>query len=150
MNGHPRTTKPWTTNPGITQSWYWHATVRQGSIRFNLTEETSPPTLYLLYGLRLQRCKLYSVLVNLLLRSQEKEPKTMTRCTLYNRGSSSVWPWCTCASCSSPIMRYVWYGTVYILYNFRTQDIQNSIVPARFQSGFSYSVLFWGNNRKKG
>ena len=32
--------------PGISQPWYWHNTVRQGSVRFNLTEETSPPYLF--------------------------------------------------------------------------------------------------------
>ena len=30
--------------PSIPQPWYWHGTVRQGSVRFNLTEEASPPT----------------------------------------------------------------------------------------------------------
>ena len=33
--------------PGIPQPWYWNSTVRQGSVRFNLTEEASPPTLFL-------------------------------------------------------------------------------------------------------
>ena len=33
--------------PGIPQAWYWHGTVRQGSVRFNLTEEMSPPSLFL-------------------------------------------------------------------------------------------------------
>ena len=33
--------------PGIPQPWYWHGTVPQGSDRFNLTEEASPPNLFL-------------------------------------------------------------------------------------------------------
>ena len=28
--------------PGIPQPWYWHGTVRQGSVRFNLSEEVTP------------------------------------------------------------------------------------------------------------
>ena len=32
---------------GIPQLWYWHGTVQQGSVRFNLREEESPPTLFL-------------------------------------------------------------------------------------------------------
>ena len=28
--------------PGIPQPWYWHGTVRQGSVRFNLSEEATP------------------------------------------------------------------------------------------------------------
>ena len=30
--------------PGIPKPWYWYGTVRQGSLRFNLTEEALPPT----------------------------------------------------------------------------------------------------------
>ena len=33
--------------PGIPQPWYWHGTIRQGSVRFNWTEEASPPTPFL-------------------------------------------------------------------------------------------------------
>ena len=32
--------------PGIHQLWYWHGTVQQGSVRFNLREEMSPPSLF--------------------------------------------------------------------------------------------------------
>ena len=33
--------------PGIPQAWYWHGTIWQGSVRFNLMEEVSPPSLFL-------------------------------------------------------------------------------------------------------
>ena len=40
--------KRWTSpRPGIPQLWYWHGTVRQGSIRFNLTEDKSATCLLL-------------------------------------------------------------------------------------------------------
>ena len=32
--------------PGIPQPWYWHGTVRQGSVRFNLSEEAPPSSPY--------------------------------------------------------------------------------------------------------
>ena len=32
--------------PGIPQLWYWHSTVRQGSVRFNLTEDKSATCLF--------------------------------------------------------------------------------------------------------
>ena len=40
--------------PSIPQQWYWHGTVRQGSVRFNLREEESAPfpftiLLYIIY-----------------------------------------------------------------------------------------------------
>ena len=28
--------------PGIPRPWYWHGTVRQGSVRFNFSEEATP------------------------------------------------------------------------------------------------------------
>ena len=33
--------------PGIPQQLYWHGTVRQGSVRFNLSKEASSPPLFL-------------------------------------------------------------------------------------------------------
>ena len=33
--------------PGIPKPWYWYGTVRQGSLKFNLMEESLPPTLFL-------------------------------------------------------------------------------------------------------
>ena len=30
------------TQPGIPQQWYWHGSVWQGSVRFNLSEEATP------------------------------------------------------------------------------------------------------------
>ena len=32
--------------PGIPQPWHWHCTVWQGSVRFNLLEDASAPSLY--------------------------------------------------------------------------------------------------------
>ena len=37
-----------TRRPGSPQLWYWHGTVRQGSVRFNLTEEALPPNPFFL------------------------------------------------------------------------------------------------------
>ena len=31
--------------PGIPQQWYRHGTIGQGSVRFNLSEEVTPPPL---------------------------------------------------------------------------------------------------------
>ena len=41
--------------PGIPQPWYWHGTVRQGSVRVNLSEEATPSSplplqMYILFG----------------------------------------------------------------------------------------------------
>ena len=35
--------------PGFPQPWYWHGTILQGSVRFNLMEEVSPASLFLSY-----------------------------------------------------------------------------------------------------
>ena len=99
--------------PSIPQQWYWHGTVRQGSVRFNLIEDASATCLFQYSYIIYLCCTVYKphLVISFVIRALFYYPHgasvanifikilrlSLRQCTVFRPGTAGpwlAWAWC--------------------------------------------------------